>query len=67
MSVISGFLYICVISEYFKREGNILVDRDLLHMYANGVDINGTLSFIRLTVISSYPQANLGFINLIIS
>jgi hypothetical protein len=44
MSVLSPFLYIGVISEYFKREGNIPVDRDLLHIYANGDDINGATS-----------------------
>jgi hypothetical protein len=67
MSVLSPFLCIGVISEYFKREGNITVDRDLLHIYANGDDINGALAFIKLSVIPSYPCAALGFINLIIS
>jgi hypothetical protein len=67
MSVLSPFLYIGVISEYFKREGNIPVDRDLLHIYANGDDINGSLAFINSAVIPSYPQANLGFIYLITS
>jgi hypothetical protein len=41
MSVLSSFLCIGIISEYFKREGNIPVDKDLLHMYVNGDDING--------------------------
>jgi hypothetical protein len=39
---------------YFKQEGNIPVDRVLLHIYANGDDINGALAFINLAVIPSY-------------
>ena len=55
MTVLSPFLRIGVILEYFKREGNIPVDRDLLLIYANGDDINGVLAFINLVVIPSYP------------
>jgi hypothetical protein len=67
MSILSPFLCIRIISEYFRREGNIPVDRDLLNMYANGDDINGALASISLTVIPSYPQSDLGFMDLIIS
>jgi hypothetical protein len=44
-------------------ESYIPVDRVLLHIYTNGDDIN---AFINLAVIPSYPEANLGFISLII-
>jgi hypothetical protein len=54
MLVLSPFLYMGVISEYVNREGNIPVDRVLLHIYANGDDINGALVFINLAVIPSY-------------
>jgi hypothetical protein len=64
MIVLSPFS-MCVISEYFKPQGYIPVDRDLLHMYANHDDIYGTLAFINLAVILSYPEANLGFTSLI--
>jgi hypothetical protein len=36
-------------------------------MYANGDDINGALASISLIVIPSYPQADLGFMDLISS
>jgi hypothetical protein len=43
MSILSPFLCIRIISEYF-REGNIPLERDLLNMYANGDHINGALT-----------------------
>jgi hypothetical protein len=67
MSVLTPSLCICIISEYFRREGNIPVDRDLLNMYvyANGDDINAALAFMSLIVSPSYPQADLGFMDII--
>jgi hypothetical protein len=64
---LSPFLYIGIISEYFKRLGNIPVDKDLLIIYANGVDINIALAFINLMLIPSYPLAGLNLIVLITS
>jgi hypothetical protein len=66
VSILSPFSCIRIISEYFRRERNITVERNLLNMYANG-DINGALTFISLIVIPSYPQADFGFVDLIIS
>jgi hypothetical protein len=57
MSVLSSFLYIGIISEYFRRLGNIPVDKDLLIIYANGDDIDIALAFINLMLIPSYPLA----------
>jgi hypothetical protein len=54
-------------SEYFKRLGNIPVDKDLLIIYANGDDINIALAFINLMLIPSYPLAGLSLIVLITS
>jgi hypothetical protein len=56
---LSPFLYIGIISEYFKRLGNIPVDKDLLIIYTNGDDINIALAFINLMLIPSYPLAGL--------
>jgi hypothetical protein len=62
---LSPFLYIGNISEYFKHLGNILVDKELLNIYANGDDINIALAFINLMLIPSYPLAGLSLIVLI--
>jgi hypothetical protein len=62
---LSPFLYIGIISEYFRRLGNIPVDKDLLIIYANGDDINIALAFINFMLIPSYPLAGLSLIVLI--
>jgi hypothetical protein len=67
IAVLSPFLYIGIISEYFKRLRNTLVDKDLLIIYVNGDDINIALAFINLMLIPSYPLAGLSLIVLITS
>jgi hypothetical protein len=64
---LSPFLYIGITSEYFRRLGNIPVDKDLLSIYANGDDINIALAFINLMLIPSYPLAGLSLKVLITS
>jgi hypothetical protein len=63
----SPFLYIGIISEYFKRLGNIPVGKDLLIIYANCDYINIALALINLMLIPSYPLAGVSLIVLITS
>jgi hypothetical protein len=49
MSILSPFICIRIISKYFRREGNIPVDRDLLNMYVPAWPLpgNGYVTYIR--------------------
>ena len=66
ISVLSPFLYIGLISEYFNLSGNIPVESILLHICVKVDTINGLLIFRTFVVISSYPHELLLFNSLII-
>jgi len=63
--VLSPFLYIGLISEYFNLSGNVPVKSILLHIYVKGDTINGLLIFKFFVVISSHPHELLIFNSLI--
>ena len=65
IKVLSPFLYIGLISEYFNLSGNVPVDSILLHIYFKCDAINGLLIFKIFIVISSYPYELLLFNSLI--
>ena len=54
--VLSPFLYIGLISEYFNLSGNLPVESILLRIYVKGDTINGLLIFNIFVVISSHPH-----------
>jgi len=64
--VLSPFLYIGLISEYFNLSGNVPVESILLHIYVKGDKINGLLIFKIVVAISSYPHDLLLFNSLVI-
>jgi hypothetical protein len=53
--VLSPFLNNGLITEYFNLEGNERDIIDLLQMYFKGTTINGELTLMILTEISSFP------------
>jgi hypothetical protein len=65
ISVLTPFLYIGLISEYFNLSGNVPVESILLHMYVKGDTINGLQVFKIFVVISSHPHDLLPFNSLI--
>ena len=64
--VLSPFLYIGLISEYFNLSENVPVESILLHICVKGDTINRLLIFKIFVVISSYPHKLLLFNSLII-
>jgi hypothetical protein len=66
MLSLSPFLNNGFTIEYFKREGKLPEDIDLLQIWLSGEQMYGALIFSIFVVISSYPCEFFTFIELII-
>jgi hypothetical protein len=66
ISVLSPFLYIGLISEYFNLSGNVPIETFYYIYRLKGDTINGMLIFKIFVVISSYPHDLLLFNSLIL-